>query len=245
MQGARDKGLGVRARNIIILLFLCFMSCSLSFDSFAAVVATNPIPNKITKSVIRFLAAKDPIYASKRIEVTYKYADRTFAGLKARGGDITFEVIELYPDFKPVGNIIIPVQVYQDGQEKEKLFLRTTVSVFDYIVVARKRLMRGDIISTFEAGLDERDVASLNPDVIRSMDLAMGNPIYEHMIKDKPIIKKNDKVRMTLTNGGITASADGTALQDGNIGDTIKVRNMSSGKDLSGVISASGEVDIK
>ncbi len=123
------------------------------------------------------LSQRTPAYAGKKIEVTYKYADKIFRDLKYRKGKISFSIAELYPDFMPIGNIIIPVQVVEDDVQKEKIFLRTKVSIFDKIVVAKKRLQRGDIISSNEAGMEERDIAVLNPDVIRDFGLAFGKEV--------------------------------------------------------------------
>ena len=221
---------------------------------FSATVV-NPIPGRITKAIISFLSAKDPSYADKKISVTYKYADKEFRDLNSRKGDVTFSVVELYPDFKPLGSIIVPVQVYVDGQEKEKIFLRTKVSVYEDIVVAKKRLQRGDVLGTLEAGMEERDVAALNSGVIRDINQAYGkqartyipneNPIYDFMVMDRPFVKRNDKIKMTMSSEGVTISADGLALEDGNMGQSIKVKNMTSGKTIMGTVSGSGEVIVQ
>jgi flagella basal body P-ring formation protein FlgA len=221
---------------------------------FAAYVS-NDVPSRITQAIISYLVTKDPGYSGKKIEITYKYADRVFKDLKARKGKVTFLIAELYPDFKPVGNIIVPIQVIVDDTPKEKIFLRTKVSVFDRIVVAKKRLKRGDLISSAEAGIEERDVAVLNPGIIKDIYLVIGkesktfipngNPVYDWMIKDKPLVKKTEKVKIYASSDNIAVSAVGQSLEDGNMGSEIKVKNLSSGKELIGVVTGTGEVTIK
>ena len=248
-----SKAQGAGKSFILLGLALSFLLLNSHFV-FSAVVE-NPIPGKITKAISSFLIAKDPTYSSKKITVTYKYADKIFRDLKARNGDVTFSVVELYPDFKPVGSIIVPVQVYVDGQEKEKLFLRTKVSVYDDIVVAKTRLQRGDIIGTVEAVIEERDIAALNSGVIRDLNDVYGkqaktyipkeNPIYDFMVMDRPLVKRNDKVKMLISSEGILISADGIAMEDGNMGQTIKVKNLTSGKEIMCIVNATGEVTIQ
>jgi flagella basal body P-ring formation protein FlgA len=238
-------------KRAIIIIFLSALAGSSCFGAYVA----NDVSGRMTKAIISYLIAKDPAYSAKRIEVSYKYADKVFRDLRVRAGKVTFAVAELYPGFKPVGNIIVPVQVIVDDVPKEKIFLRTKVSVFDRIVVAKKRLQRGDLISSAEAAMEERDIAVLNPDIIRDINLALGreaktfvpdgNPIYSWMIKEKPLVRKSEKIKIIAGTESILVSADGIALEDGNLGSDVKVKNADSGRELIGLVTGTGEVTVK
>jgi flagellar basal body P-ring formation protein FlgA len=52
------------------------------------------------------------------------------------------------------------------------------------------------------------------------------------------------EVRLIYSDGGLTIAASASALQDGAIGDVIKVRNTDSGLTVSGVIQADGSVRV-
>jgi flagella basal body P-ring formation protein FlgA len=219
------------------------------------VCAENTISSKISKAIVSYLLEKEPGYSGKKIEVSYKYTDRVFKELKFRKGNITFVVAELYPDFKPIGNIIVPIQVVVDGTPKEKIFLRTKVSVFDKIVVAKKRLKRGDVIGSFEAAVEDRDIAVLNSSIIKDINQVMGkeaktfipkeNPIYDWMIKEKPMVKKNEKIKITAKGESIIVEAVGISLEDGQLGSQIKVKNLTSGKEMMATVAGTGEVAVQ
>ena len=238
-------------KTLFVSLLLLLFVASSSFS----VTVNNDISSRITKAIIGFLVNKDPSYEGKKIEVTYKYADRTFRELRSRSAKLEFSVVELYPDFKPVGNIIVPIQVIEDGVPKDKLFLRTKVSVYDSIVVAKKHLKRGDVIGTAEAGMETMDVSTLNSQAIRDIDLVLGketktfvpqgNPIYEYMIKERPMVKKNERVKILAYADGISVEADGVALEDGILGAQIRVKNTASNKEMFASITGSGEVTVK
>jgi len=244
-------------RNLFIIK-ICLITILIlalpGYFSFGAYVSGD-VSGRITKAIISYLVEKDPSYSGKKFEVTYKYADRIFRELKVRNGVVTFSVAELYPDFKPVGNIIVPIQVIVDDVPKEKIFLRTKVSVFDRIVVAKKRLKRGDLISSTEAGIEERDVAVLNSGIIKDIGLVFGkeaktlipngNPVYDWMIKDRPLVKKNERIKISAGSENIAVAAVGVSLEDGNMGSEIKVKNLSSGKELIGMVTGTGEVTVK
>jgi flagella basal body P-ring formation protein FlgA len=233
---------------------IAVLLAALAGPAFGASVR-NDVQSRMTRAIISYLVEKDPSYAGRKIEVTYKYADRTFRNLRARKGKVDFSIAELYPGFKPVGNIIVPVQVVVDDVPKEKIFLRTRVSVFDGIVVAKKRIQRGDLITTAEAAIEERDIAVLNSEIIKDMDLALGkesktfipggNPIYSWMIKERPLVKKNDKVNIRAGSQNVLVEAVGTSLEDGGLGGEIKVKNEVSGKELIAIVTGTGEVTVR
>ena len=242
-------------KTIKNLLFICVVLLAISCNSCLAAIVSNDVSVRIKNAIISYLVQKEPSYAGKKIEVTYKYADRIFRDLKARQGKVTFAIAELYPDFKPVGNIIVPVQVYVDDAPKEKIFLRTKVSVFDRIVVAKSRLKRGDLISSNEATLEERDIGALNPSIIKDINLVLGkeaktfipneNPIYEWMIRERPFVRKNEKIKITAGSNNVLVAAVGLSLEDGSMGAEIKVKNLGSGKELIGMVTGTGEVMVK
>jgi flagella basal body P-ring formation protein FlgA len=240
------------------IVAVAFIAAAVLLSSFSAVFAAdakNPYPAKVSHAIISYLVDKYPEYAGHRIEVKFKDANRNFNELKYTQGDITFSVAELYPDFKPVGNIIVPIQVTVDGQDKQKMFFRTKISVYDKIVVAKKRLKHGDIITTDDASIEEMDVSLYGPDVIKDMNAVIGkelrmfvlqgNPIYERMIKEKPDVLKDEKVRIVASTESIQVESFGTAQENGKIGQEIKVKNVDSGKELIGVVSNTGEVTVK
>jgi flagella basal body P-ring formation protein FlgA len=239
-------------KNTVLLAIILF---SISSASFCAEVAPSSVQNQISKAIISFLISKDATYSGKKIDVTYKYADKTFKDLKYRKGKVTFAVAELYPDFKPLGSVIIPIQVIVDGEAKEKLFLRVNVSVFDKIVVATTRFKRGDAVTELTATMEVRDVSVLSPDVVRDFAdvngkeaktfIPKGNAIYSYMIKEKPYVKKNEKVSILSSADNIFISAEGMAMQDGMLNEDVKVKNILSGKEIIGVVTGSGEVTVK
>jgi len=243
------------SRSIKYTIIITTVLTAVAGNSCFAAYVSNDISGRVTKAIISYLVTKDPSYSGKKFEVTYKYADRIFRELKVRKGVVTFSIAELYPDFKPVGNIIVPIQVIVDDVPKEKIFLRTKVSVFDRIVVAKKRLKRGDLISSAEAGIEERDVAVLNPGIIKDMGIVNGkeaktfipngNPVYDWMIKDRPLVKKTERVKINAKSDNIVVESAGQSLEDGNMGSEIKVKNLSSGKELIAVVTGTGEVTIK
>lgn len=69
--------------------------------------------------------------------------------------------------------------------------------------------------------------------VLRSSDLALA-----------PAVKKNDLVRVVVQTGQMTLSVQGKVLQDAAIGQTVRVLNVTSNRQLSGTVLDGGTVAV-
>jgi flagella basal body P-ring formation protein FlgA len=67
------------------------------------------------------------------------------------------------------------------------------------------------------------------------MPIALNNP--------RAVINGAD-VRLVYIDGGLTIVTSASALQDGAVGETIRVRNVDSGLTVSGVIQPDGSVRV-
>lgn len=100
-----------------------------------------------------------------------------------------------------------------------------------------------------------QDVGELNfgffsaPDQLEGQtlkrNLRAGTVLSPDLLQPALLIQRGDKVRISLRRGPIQLQTDGTAQQDGRHGERIRVRNSQSGKTLSALVVASGEVEIR
>lgn len=213
------------------------------------------IEANITQAIRSYLLDKEPAFKGADIKVNYKYAGKIFSGLAGRGDKVQFEVAELYPDFRPLGSIIVPIQVIENGVPKEKVFIRTVVEVMMNAAVAKRPLKKNDIIGTGEVEVKQVDIARIyTKTYYKSSEEVMGKEvktyiprefvIIDWMIAEKALIKKRDKIVIRSSIGDVAAFAEGEALEDGPAGAKIKVRNIGSGKVIFGTISGSKEVTV-
>jgi flagella basal body P-ring formation protein FlgA len=74
--------------------------------------------------------------------------------------------------------------------------------------------------------------------------LLPGHAILPIAINNPRAVVNGAEVRLVYVDGGLTIIASASALQDGAVGDTIKVRNVDSGLTISGVIQSDGSVRV-
>jgi flagella basal body P-ring formation protein FlgA len=59
-----------------------------------------------------------------------------------------------------------------------------------------------------------------------------------------PVIHKNDLIRLVVKTGQMTLSVQGKAMQDAAIGQTVRVVNVNSNRQLTGTVIDAGTVAI-
>lgn len=69
-------------------------------------------------------------------------------------------------------------------------------------------------------------------------------PIPRNAIGEPKVVSLNAMVRIVYSEGGLTISTYGSALQAGAAGDVIPVRNLESGLTVSGMIGNDGAVHV-
>lgn len=234
---------------MIKIWVLIFLSCVLVMSTLGL---DNP-EHEITKVIEDYVIARNPEWAGLNISVTFKHADKIFSGLRALDGKADLEVVAVYEDFKPVGNVIFPIQVSLRDQVK-KIFVRTRVAVFKKIVVASRLIKRGAMIVLEDIELQERDIAMLPQKYFVGVNAVLlsqaktsipkNSAIFEWMIKEVPLVKRGDGVAILVKGENLLLRADGRVLEDGYLGKPIKVRRRESRKTLDGVLISTNEVEV-
>jgi len=74
--------------------------------------------------------------------------------------------------------------------------------------------------------------------------LLPGRYIPTAAIRDAWLVEQGAAVQVYFTAGGLTISASGVTLQPGAAGDLVKVRNVDSGKIISGTVMADGTIRV-
>ncbi len=153
---------------------------------------------------------------------------------------------------RPLGKVTVGVRC--TGQNPWSLFVPVTVSVMAPVVVAKRDLARGDLITAEDLRLEPRDLSRLHRGYLEHPEDALGNRVRQHIRRDDVItpsrisvplaVKRNSRVVIVANNPAIAVHMAGTALESGSIGDRIRVRNRSSRRELEATIVSQGVVQV-
>ncbi len=101
------------------------------------------------------------------------------------------------------------------------------------VLVARAALARGILVGAEQVALERRPVSAaghpltaLPATPLRTrLPIALGAVLTADDVEPVPVIKRNDRVTVTVECGGIVLMLAGVAGADGGVGDVIPVRN--------------------
>ena len=79
---------------------------------------------------------------------------------------------------------------------------------------------------------------------ITDRTLLPGRTIIVDFLRDPYAIKRGASVKIIYSEGGLTISATGTPMEDGGVGQVIRVRNVESGITVSGTVMADGSIKV-
>jgi len=114
-------------------------------------------------------------------------------------------------------------------------------------LIQRDELLTAAMLSTRLTELTQSKLSvELNPQALVGMQakrrIAAGQVISRHLLVHKLLVEKGSHVVIKVQTAGFAASTKGVALQDGQLGQRIKVQNLSSGTVLEADVVAEATV---
>lgn len=210
---------------------------------------------KLTDVIKDYVVAKYPDWDRGEINVIYKEADQLLEQLKAAPGDARLRVAEVYEDFRPVGNVILPLEIVAGSNEVQRIFVRARIEVRKKIVAASRLIKKGKLIEDADLKLEERDVAMLpqkyfiDPSLLVSKEAKLSIPenstMFQWMIGDLPLVRRGSEVAIVVSEPGLAVRARGLALEDGYLDGAVRVKRTDSNKVLVCKVVATGEVEVE
>jgi flagella basal body P-ring formation protein FlgA len=164
-------------------------------------------------------------------------ATRTPEQLILPTGQLRWKVTPSNPDI--LGSSSFSIFFTVDGKPAGNCVVRGKLDSFAEILTAARTLHKGDVIKEEHLALKRQSLAGLedpfiHPEQIVDMQLARtvnaGKPLTLKDIIAPALIKNGEMVKIYARKGSLELSTGGIAQADGRLGETIKVKNISSSK---------------
>jgi len=159
--------------------------------------------------------------------------------------------------FKPAGaqrNRLTTVGIRCNGGKPWTLYVPIKVSIRTGVWVTSHSMKRGQQIDTQDVIKQQQNV---NPRTYQQLPrgpvvgktlktaVAAGRMLNDTMLAEPILIRRGQQITITIVANGLEISAAGVALENGIKGKTIRVRNRSSKRIVSGVVSEDGKVVVR
>ncbi len=146
------------------------------------------------------------------------------------------------------------VGVRCEGVKAWKVYLPVTIAAFTKVMVSKHPIAAGQRLTEADITWTERDVSSLSygyqkglgsEGMLSRRSIPQGAVITANMLEAPAMIKKGQELKLISHSTAINVSMKGRALQDAAKGARIRVENISSGKQLEGIVISGNTVRIE
>ncbi|AQR64446.1 flagella basal body P-ring formation protein FlgA [Aquaspirillum sp. LM1] len=134
-------------------------------------------------------------------------------------------------------NIRVPVKVERDAMVvvlRRSVSAGSTLTADDVMLVAARSNMAAVSVTDLNEAIGQTVTQNLSAGLI----------LRRGLLRQQQIVRSGQKVQLVASDGSFQVGAEGVAMKNGSVGDVIGVR-MPSGRVISGVVSASGSVEIR
>jgi flagella basal body P-ring formation protein FlgA len=159
--------------------------------------------------------------------------------LSAAGDDLVFR-IETAGAANFVGNAVFIARIYTNGAFSRTETVRTRIEVLRDEVVAARAVRSGSILTGEDLRLVKRWSLRIMPDAVSDLNEAIGKRLTSQlragaalsarMLRDAPLVRKGQMVRVLFDNGSMQISTIGMPEEDGAAGGMVRIRNLTSNK---------------
>jgi flagella basal body P-ring formation protein FlgA len=158
-------------------------------------------------------------------------------------------------NFNPASNRFAAILVAPaDGPAVVQRNVFGTVYEMAQIPVPKRLISAGDVISADDLEWQAVHLTRLSGNSLTDAEqlvgrmakrpLKAGQILRQSDVAVSPVIHKNDLIRLVVRTGQMTLSVQGKAMQDAALGQTIRVMNVNSNRQLSGTVVDAGTVAV-
>jgi flagellar basal body P-ring formation protein FlgA len=229
-------------KNILSVL-LFFASTGLSAEPIQS-------PEVLTHKIERYVLNELASYREGKVRVAADKIDSRLT-LKACAED---KLDVFNPYHSPILETSTMGIKCQEQDNHWSLYVPIRITILKTVYVARRALMKGDHLTGHDMYQAEIDVHKLKYGYFEDIDelvglvckqnIAINSAFDPHNIELPKVVRKGEKVSIVTNNNNLTVSMDGIAINDGALGDTIKVKNLASKKIIEAQIAGEKRVTV-
>lgn len=168
-------------------------------------------------------------------------------------GKVHWEIWDRGSD-RYLGHVGLSINFYVDGKQIRNVPVSGMITLKQEILKAARKINPGQVLSREDVNLVGEQSRNLQRDVLTDVETAVGKravrsiqagqPISAQMLDAPPVVKKGNRVLIVAKNEVIRVSTSGKAIEDGRVGEEVRVVNLSSGKEIYGTVKGPGMVEV-
>ena len=141
-----------------------------------------------------------------------------------------------------------------EGARQWSIFVAVTINVFSQILIATENLHKGDVLTDMNTGFSRVNTSAISSGHIENINKALGKAITRPIrrgegirisyLDEADVVKKGDPVTIEMKTSLLSVATFATALDNGYVGQMIKVRNNRSQRVVDAEVIGPGQVSV-
>ncbi|MBU1626561.1 flagellar basal body P-ring formation chaperone FlgA [bacterium] len=171
--------------------------------------------------------------------------------LRVPQGEITYK-LEIRGKMSKYGRLVGNLDIIIDGELYKKLWIQARLSLNSKVGKLKRDIKKGEVISEEDIVFHDSAIEDMSRDYITDKDeisglvasrnCRKGTILYRGLFTKPNVINRGDEVMIVVNISSLKITAAGVALENGGLGDMIKVRNETSKKTMEARITSKGKV---
>jgi flagellar basal body P-ring formation protein FlgA len=218
------------------------------------IVSITTASQQVTGSVL-LAAVQEQLLATRPDEadrLSIQSSGATLGAVTLPAGSLELKV-RTRPGAALLGSISATVDAWVDGALARSISVPVRISQQAEVLVAARPIGRAVPISPEDVRVERRELttgqetlrdpgAVLGRQAVRN--IVAGEPILAALVSQPPLVRRGDLVVLTAEARGIRAVTQGEAKEDGKAGQVIRVRNLTSNREVYGMVDAERSVRV-
>jgi len=140
------------------------------------------------------------------------------------------------------------------GSNAWTIYIPVNVRIFGDTVISKRSLPRGSVLQKSDLTVAKRDLSRASSGYYTSIEqlegmslrrsLARGSILQSNFVKRRHMVKRGELITILAESKGVTIRVKGKAMMDGFRGQSIRIQNVRSKRDLQGEVIAPGTVRV-
>ena len=210
---------------------------------------TGSLAERIREEAVEFIAGRVVMpYDSLSVELA-------LPAIAARSSDVAHFAFDLFESSKPVvGTVPFKLNVVLHSGEAIPYTVTARVRIWSNAAVAARRLKRHSVIAEQDVRFEKREVTQAVDGYFVALEHILGNRTTRTIspggllmlssVEPVPLVTRGSNVSVTVVVGAVAVTSRAKALEDGDLGSLIEVRNTATGKRITGEVAGENRVVI-
>lgn len=167
-------------------------------------------------------------------------------------GRVSHRIVQQPADGQP-GRKSVVALILVNGREQQQVRMSGDLRLFGNVVHTTRRLPRGEVITADALSVQRQDISMLDASLLQDPAQAVGRQmkasvpagalLYRQLISEPPLVGRGETVTIVAKTTHLQVSAPGLAKEAGALGETVRVKNLTSRREITAKVAGAGVVE--